>query len=108
MKRYIQIDVEEMRKHDLSVNEWILLENIFFQSNNELNSCFTSKTKLAKYLEVSDRQIYKIIDKLIDKKWLKKLSNGYLKVTNKWLDIQSERPMQKMQNEVCKKSRIYY
>ncbi len=89
----------EMTKHNLSVNEWILLTNILFQSNNELNSCFTSKEKLGSYIGISRRQIYNIIDELIEKKWLKKLSNGYLKTTEKWLEIHSVQSVQKLHND---------
>ena len=103
MKKYIAIDLEEMKRNDLKMSEWVLLECITFSSNNEFNSCFISKQKLAEHIGVSRRQVYKIIESLVDKKLLEILSNGYLKTTQKWIDISSGQSVQKMHNE-CEKN----
>ena len=89
MKKNIIIDLEEMKRNNLKVSEWILLECITPQINNESNSCSISKQRLAEHIGVSRRQIYRMIESLIDKKLLIKLPNGYLKTTQKWIEISS-------------------
>jgi|GEM_PF-3753537 len=90
MKRYIAIDLLALKHNKLSLEEWTLLENIYFMSNNEFGWCYSSKSKLRDIIQVSNGQIYNIINKLLEKDFLiKNKENGYLKVTQKWIDISS-------------------
>jgi len=87
MKRYITLDMEAMNEHNLNMNEWVLLDNIYFLSNNEYHACYASKDSLRKYLGISNGKIYQIIDKLILEKFIIKTDLGHLKVTKKWINI---------------------
>ncbi len=99
MKRYIAIDLIEMHKNNLTMQEWVLLENILFLSNNDIGFCFTSKENLRQIIGVSNGQIYKIIDSLLEKKYITKHPiNGYLKITQKWVNISSGDTLQKMES----------
>ncbi|MCR8709846.1 hypothetical protein [Aliarcobacter butzleri] len=107
MKRYIAIDLLALKKHQLTLEEWTLLENIYFMSNNEFGWCYASKDTLRDIIQVSNGQIYKIIKKLLDNGFLvKNNETGYLKVTQKWITISSGivdtkgcgDPLQKMEN----------
>ncbi|MCT7560137.1 hypothetical protein N5U04_11205, partial [Aliarcobacter butzleri] len=107
MKRYIAIDLLALKQHKLALEEWTLLENIYFMSNNEFGWCYASKDTLRDIIQVSNGQIYKIIKKLLDNGFLvKNNETGYLKVTQKWITISSGivdtkvcgDPLQKMEN----------
>ncbi|MFV7791266.1 hypothetical protein ACNO6Z_10495 [Aliarcobacter lanthieri] len=107
MKRYIAIDLLALKQHKLTLEEWTLLENIYFMSNNEFGWCYASKDTLRDIIQVSNGQIYKIIKKLLDNGFLvKNNETGYLKVTQKWITISSGivdtkgcgDPLQKMEN----------
>ncbi len=100
MKRYIAVDMVAIKEHGLTVNEWILLENIHFESNNEEGYCFSSKEKLRGYIGVSHGKIYRMIERLLENKWLKKSrhSNG-LKCTEKWIEINSGHTLQKLESK---------
>lgn len=90
MKRYIAIDLLALKQHKLALEEWTLLENIYFMSNNEFGWCYASKDTLRDIIQVSNGQIYKIIKKLLDNGFLvKNNETGYLKVTQKWITISS-------------------
>lgn len=89
-KRYIAIDMQLMRENNLSFEKWALLENIYFQSNNDYHACFASKPSLAEYLLISRRQIFKIIAELESGGLIAKTELGHLKVTRKWIDLSSE------------------
>jgi len=102
VKKYIAIDLQEMHKNKLTMHEWTLLECVLYSSNNEFNSCFASRQKLADHIGVSKRKMYNLIDDLVGRKWLKKLSNNYLKVTEKWTDINTVPMVQNMHNEGAK------
>lgn len=87
MKRYISMDMQALHHYGLSLSDWVLLENIHFLSNNEFNSCYQSKKKLAEHIGISERSVTSKIRNLEEKNLLKKLSNGYLRVTEKWIAI---------------------
>lgn len=89
-KRYVAIDMQLMRENNLSFEKWALLENIYFQSNNDYHACFASKPTLADYLLVSRRQIFKIIAELESGGLIAKTELGHLRVTRKWIDLSSE------------------
>ncbi|WP_418187309.1 hypothetical protein ACNSOP_09095 [Aliarcobacter lanthieri] len=90
MKRYIAIDLLALKQNKLTLEEWTLLENIYFMSNNEFGWCYASKDTLRDIIQVSNGQIYKIIKKLLDNGFLiKNNETGYLKVTQKWITISS-------------------
>ncbi|NCD11025.1 MAG: hypothetical protein EOL93_00610 [Epsilonproteobacteria bacterium] len=87
MKRYISIDMKAMKENNLSLEEWVLLENIYFLSNNEYRACYASKDSLREYIGVSNGQIYKILKDLEEKGFLVKNSFGHLQVTQKYLNM---------------------
>jgi len=98
MKRYIAIDILACKQNNLSINEWILLENIHFLSNNEYRACFASKETLRKYLNISNGQIYKIISNLVKLGYITKTELGHLRVTQKWIGIVSPKNGDTIQN----------
>lgn len=99
MKRYIAIDLLALKENKLSLEEWTLLENIYFMSNNNIGYCFASKETLRDIIQVSNGQIYKIITKLIENGFIvKNKQTGFLKVTQKWIKISSGDTLQKMEN----------
>lgn len=89
-KRYIAIDMKVMKANNLTFEKWVLLENIYFQSNNEYHACFASKPTLASYLLISRSQIFKIIAELQAVGLIVKNDFGHLKVTQQWIEIASE------------------
>lgn len=89
-KRYIAIDMKVMKANNLTFEKWTLLENIYFQSNNEYHACFASKPTLALYLLISRSQVFKIIAELIAVGLIVKNDFGHLKVTQQWIQIASE------------------
>jgi len=90
MKRYIAIALLALKHNKLSLEEWALLENIYFMSNNEFGWCYATKSKLRDIIAVSNGQIYNIIKKLLEKDFLvKNQETVYLKVTQKCIDISS-------------------
>lgn len=100
MKRYIAIDLLALKENKLTLEEWTLLENIYFMSNNDLGYCYASKETLRDIIQVSNGQIYKIITKLIKDEFLtKNKQTGFLKVTQKWINISSGDTLQKMEND---------
>lgn len=88
MKRYYTIDFTLMKISGLSINEWMILENIRFLEN-EKGWCYATKKELAKNHDLSERGFYKIRLSLIEKKWLKTNKKSHLKTTIKWTEIQS-------------------
>ena len=96
MKRYISIDLEAMKFNDITMLEWAFCENIQFLSNNNTNTCYSPKKKLAEHLGISDRHLLRIIDGLVSKKLLKKTVKNGLKITKKWIEILSENGGDKM------------
>lgn len=102
MKRYIAIDLLALKQHKLSLEEWTLLENIYFMSNNEFGWCYASKDTLRDIIQISNGQIYKIIKKLLDNDFLvKNNETGYLKVTQKWINVSSGIIDTKEDNKGC-------
>lgn len=90
MKRYITLDMHIINKiEDMNLNLWILLENVYFLSNNSYQSCYASKKNLANHQGLSERQIIRIIDDAVGKGYLKKTELKHLKVTSKWIDLQN-------------------
>ena len=99
MKQYISIDMTSMKNNKLTIEEWIFLENTHFLSNNKYQACFASKKTIAKYFSVSERKIYKIINTLEKKKFLKKTELKHLQVSDKWINIISKKNAYNMQKE---------
>lgn len=99
MKRYVAIDLLAVKKLGLTLESWVLLENIYFMSNNDYKACYASKDTLRDTIGVSNGQIYKIIAKLTEDGYISKTDLGHLRVTQKWMDISSGKALQKMENE---------
>jgi hypothetical protein len=110
MKRYISIDLQAMKENNLSLEEWVLLENIQFLSNNEYHACFASKKTLAEHLCVAERHLFRMISKLVESGFLSKNSFGHLVATAKWLRVSGTTydkmsyPMQNVQSDYDKMS----
>lgn len=89
MKRYIALDMEKIDKvEDMSINLWILCENISFLSNNDYRACYASKNSLAEHQGLSERQIRRIIEDGIEKGYIEKTDLKHLKTTKKWFNLQ--------------------
>lgn len=95
---------------DLSWLEYGLADLIYNLSNNPKSSypnwCYASKKTLAKNLGITERQIYKLLNKLEDKKLVERHSEtSHLKTTAEWYNLvvinkkdskQSSYPMNKV------------
>jgi len=108
MKRYIAIDLVTAKELEISLNEWVLLENILFMSKNSSGYCFASKKTLAEILQVSQRTIFILLEKLVLKNYLFRSNSGRLKVTEKWINVSNGNtakiayPMQNLQSNYAK------
>lgn len=107
MKRYLSVDMLLMRTNNLSLEKWVLLENIDFLSKNEYHACFASKKTMAYYLGVSDRKIFRLVNELVEEGFVVKNNLFHLKVTQKWVEISSILAYAKMSYPMTKRQSDY-
>lgn len=87
MRRYVSIDLQQMKTQGLSLVEWALLENIHFLSHNETGYCYASKEKLADHLNVSRSGLFATLKSLVERDFLEKNHFGHYRTTKKWIEI---------------------
>ena len=87
MKRYANIDYLALHKSGLSILEWLLLDLIYFFSNNKYRACYASRETLAKNLGVSKRHIYRLIESITKKGFCGKTEARHLVVTEKYINL---------------------
>jgi hypothetical protein len=77
---------------DLSLNEYCLADIIYNLSNNPSSRfpgwCYASKETLSKFLGVTSRTVFEMIERLISKDLIQKEDDTkWLKTTSKWYDL---------------------
>lgn len=87
MKRYVSVDLLAMKKYNLTLEKWVLLENIDFVSKNQYQACTQSKKKLGEHIGVSERQIFNMITSLEESGFIQKNTLGHVFTTQKWAEI---------------------
>ena len=80
MKRHLKIDLLLMKKNQLTLDEWALMENVYFLSKNNTGYCYASKENLAAHIGIGNRTIYRLIAKLEDRGFIEKNNFGHLKI----------------------------
>ena len=85
-KRYIAIDLQKRKQAGLSLNEWILLEQIQFLSI-KTGWCFAKRSVLADTIDITVRGLRDMISRLENSEYLIKSQENDLQVTDKWLDL---------------------
>lgn len=85
--------IHPLRKaFNLSIHEYCVLDTIFFLSNNRrYNWCIKSKQNIADSLDISRRTVNRIIPALIAKGLLEKSEQGFLRTTDEWNDVISNK-----------------
>lgn len=86
MKRYYTIDAQAIKENDLSVMEWLILENIQFMEY-ETGYCYATKKDLADHHDITYRMYRKYISRLVEKGWIKQNKKGDLKTSKKWFEM---------------------
>ena len=81
--KYTTIHYQLLRELDISATEYILLDIVNRLSKDD-RWCRLSKGSFALDLNTSERNVYKIIARVLDKKLISKGRNGNLKTTNKF------------------------
>lgn len=86
---YTNIQHEFRKKHNLTMNEYVLCDMIYFLSNNSnsriIGWCYSSRQNLADEMALSKQGIIKLINKLLDDGFLERDSiTKFLKTTSKW------------------------
>ena len=89
MKRYVAIDLVMVKQLNITLLDWVLLENIHFMQNNPTGYCYASKETLADIIGVSRKTIYRMIEKLENVFIEKEFKTGNLKVSNLWEKVAS-------------------
>lgn len=79
-------------KMGLSLVEYCLADLIYNLSNSPKSSipgwCYASKKTLSKNLDISEREVFRIVNKLIEKKLIEKQEDtNYLKITIDWYQL---------------------
>ena len=87
--KFVQIHYDIKKKLNLTLNEYALLELVYFYSTNpqssQLGWCYASKKHLAESIDVSSRSVINLLSKLEHNGFIKKSMNGRLiKTTKKW------------------------
>ena len=87
--KFVQIHYDIKKKLNLTLNEYALLELVYFYSTNpqssQLGWCYASKKHLADCIDVSSRSVINLLSKLENNGFIEKSMNGRLiKTTKKW------------------------
>jgi CRP-like cAMP-binding protein len=87
--RFTSILHNAREKLGLSLLEYCVADSIYILCNNpdrdirKLGWCYASKEYLGKFIGITDRAVYKIINRLIKKGIIEKNDKKYLKATSK-------------------------
>lgn len=87
--RFVIIHYEIKKKYKLTLNEYALLELIYYYSTNPESAhqgwCYASKKHLGECLDISSRTVIKLISKLENEGFIEKAMDGkFIKTTKKW------------------------
>lgn len=87
--RFVIIHFSTKKKFELSLNEYALLELVYYYSTNPESAhqgwCYASKKHLGECIDVSSRTIIKLLNKLEEEGFIQKSMEGKLiRTTKKW------------------------
>ena len=86
--RYTNIQHTARKRLRISFMEYAVCEGVFFKQSDptslESGWCTVPRHEMAAFYDLSERGLYKLINRMIDKGILKKNSKGYLKTTSVW------------------------
>jgi len=96
---YTTILHDKRKELDLSINEYCFLDSVYHLSRKK-GYCYQSKKNFGEFLGISERQVYNMIDKLIEKGLLLRDEQKFLMVTNEFCSIYEKiSDMKKVQND---------
>jgi predicted transcriptional regulator len=85
-KDYTVIQHKARKALDLSFIEYVIADEIYHLSNSHLGWCYKSKANIAERFGISERMVFKAIQKLVDLGLVEKNENKQLKTTQKWYE----------------------
>jgi hypothetical protein len=99
---YTTILHDKRKQLGLTINEYCFLDSVYHLSRKK-GYCFKSKKNFADFLGISERQVYNMIDKLIEKNLLFRDEQKFLYVTTQFCSIYEKiSDMQKFHNDTEK------
>lgn len=89
---YTNIQHAFRKKHNLSCNEYVLCDMIFYLSSNEKSSvagwCYMSKQTISDEIGLTKRAIIGMIDRMVDSGFIERNnSTKHLRSTEKWKEV---------------------
>lgn len=105
-KDYTVIQHKARKELDLSFIEYVIADEIYHLSSNQSGWCYKSKANIADRFGISERIVFKAIDKLVELELVEKNEAKQLRTTQKWYTTvisndyaQSAEPMHKVQSD---------
>lgn len=86
--------IHPLRKaFNLSMNEYAVLDSIYFLSHNNKYGgwCIASKETIANELDLGERTVFAAIEKAVIKGLVEKGEKGYLRTTDQWNEIMANK-----------------
>lgn len=107
MLTFTNIQHDFRKENGLTCNDYVLLDMVYFLSNESENSwCYAKRDTLASDIGVSKRTIINMINAMIEAGFLEKnLETNYLKTTKKWSEVYLQNSVKKgvqILHEGCK------
>ena len=89
---YTNIQHNFRKKHNLTCNEYVFCDMVYFLSNNEKSKhrgwCYAKKESLAEDIGISKQSIFNIMNKMIEHGFIVKDDiSKFIKTTEKWQDV---------------------
>lgn len=86
--RYTMVLHDVREKLGLSVNTYVVIDAVHKLSHSDLNHfwCTVSKDKLADFLGLGRRTVFRSIDEAFENNLMEKNDRGDLRTTQKWVD----------------------
>lgn len=92
---YVNINFRERSISNLKLSEFIILQIVLRLSNNEKHAFYGSKKYLAVCTGLTERQVFTIISKLIERDFIHRAEKtGYLSVTLNYIDLIEKRKVE--------------
>lgn len=99
---YTTILHDKRNEFNLTILEYVFLDTVYRLSRKK-GYCYKSKKSFGEFLGISERQVYNIIDKLVERSLLFRDEDKHLVVSNEFCSIYEKiSPMQKVQNDTEK------
>jgi len=99
---YTTILHDKRKQLGLTINEYCFLDSVYHLSRKK-GYCYKSKKNFAEFLGISERQVYNMIDKLIEKQLLIRDEQKFLYVSNQFSSVYEKiSDMQNFHNDTAK------